>query len=308
MRLYEKVAMRLLWNRSQLLLASQYILQGILYGLQTQYLPITLRKTGSSLLSVGYLHLLTFPWLLKSLWAPLVDLYGDSSVWLSLSYAGTAAALLAVTAHDSVILAFSLVLLNACSASTDLTLGKVILTDFHADEMSKGSSLQIISYKVGVLFGGGLMLMFSEHFSIHREIFPVLAVVYLLLAVTFCVTHAKLRVHRHHSRKISFPNLTRITGFAHAPGIKWIMTCACFYKFASHSSQSLLVMFLVDRGESIFYIGFITGIVGQLISVTVASVCGIVLAAKWWDILSFFSKRKCLYRENPFISFIIIIS
>ena len=78
---------------SYLLLALQYVLQGTLYGLQVRYLPIILRKTGSSLFLVGSLNLLTFPWLVKSLWAPIIDAYGDKNTWLSLNYAGIAVSL-----------------------------------------------------------------------------------------------------------------------------------------------------------------------------------------------------------------------
>ena len=72
-------------------------------------------------------------------------------------------------------------------------------------------------------------------------------------------------------------------GFACTPGLKWMIICACVYKFASHSSQSILTMFLVDNGESLGRIGFLSGMAGQVVSIAVASVCGLVLSAKRYD-------------------------
>ncbi|KAJ7377662.1 hypothetical protein OS493_027740 [Desmophyllum pertusum] len=71
-----------------------------------------------------------------------------------------------------------------------------------------------------------------------------------------------------------------MNGFARTPGLKWMIICTCVYKYASHSSQSILTMFLVDNGESLSRIGFMSGMAGQVISIAVASVCGLVLSAK----------------------------
>lgn len=267
----------------QLPLASQYVLQGILYGLQLRYLPIILRKSGSSLLLVGSLNLLTFPWLLKSLWAPIIDIYGNKNFWLSISYAGIALALLLANVDSGIIFVSSLVLLNLFSATVDLTLGKILITNFHGDELSKASSLQIIGYKVGFLIGGGLTLLAAEFFSMGKEIFVALAVFYFSLMVTLFVTKGNVTpdvCRKPETLRYSIPDCTRINGFAHTPGLRWMIICACVYKFASHSSQSILTMFLVDSGESLGRIGFLSGMAGQVISITVASICGVALSAK----------------------------
>ena len=77
------------------------------------------------------------------------------------------------------------------------------------------------------------------------------------------------------------PGGPRMTGFARSSEFQWMIICTCVYKFASHSSQSLLTMFLVDDGETISRLGFLSGVAGQFISIAVASVTGMILAAKW---------------------------
>ncbi|XP_074609667.1 major facilitator superfamily domain-containing protein 3-like isoform X2 [Acropora palmata] len=148
----------------QICLALQYTLQGTLYGIQLKCLPIILRQTGSSLFLIGSLNLLTFPWLIKSLWAPILDRCGKKNLWLSVNYAGIGIALSLAKTDNHAVFSTSLVLLNLCSATVDLTLGKITIVNFHGRDLSKASSLQIISYKLGFLFGGGIALLLSDFY------------------------------------------------------------------------------------------------------------------------------------------------
>lgn len=272
------------WKWTQLFLALQYVLQGTLYGLQLRYLPIVLRKTGSSLFLIGSLNMLTFPWLVKSLWAPIIDVYGDKNVWLSINYAGIAVALSLAKTYNGIIFILSLVLLNFCSATVDLALGKILIANYQGDELSKGSSLQIVSYKTGFLLGGGMALLLADIYFFDKEIFVALTATYFILSSIFCVTKSSSKpevCHKPEMELYSFADCKKVTGFASMPGFKWMIICACVYKYASHSSHSLLTMFLVDNGESLSRLGFMSGIAGQVISIAVASVCGVLLATKW---------------------------
>jgi len=234
---------------------------------------------------VGSLNLLTFPWLLKSFWAPILDIYGSKNAWLSLNYAGIGLALLLAKADSGPLFISSLVLLNLFSATIDLTLGKILIANFHGDELSQASSLQIIGYKVGFLFGGGITLLIADIFSLSKEIFIALAVFYFLLSFLY-VTQLPVTpeiISKPEICRYSLPGCTWMRGFACTPGLKWMIICACVYKFASHSSQSILTMFLVDNGESLGRIGFMSGVAGQVVSIAVASVCGLLLSAKRYD-------------------------
>lgn len=272
------------WFTGYVFLAWQYVLQGTIYGLQLRYLPIILRKTGSSLLLIGSLNLLTFPWLVKSLWAPIVDSYGEKSVWLSINYAGIAIALSLAKTDNATVIVSSIVLLNLCSATVDLILGKFLLANFYGDELSKASSLQIIGYKIGFLLGGGIALLLTDIYFSGKEILVTLAAIYFFMSSIFCVTKYSVKpevCHKPEEGADAFPGCEKMTGFGRTPGLKWMIICACVYKFASHSSQSILTMFLVDKGESLSSLGFKSGIAGQVISIAVASMCGMLLVKKW---------------------------
>ena len=55
------------------LLSVLYFAQGLPFGFQATALPVYLRLSGVSVTTLGFLSLLSVPWMLKVLWAPLVD-------------------------------------------------------------------------------------------------------------------------------------------------------------------------------------------------------------------------------------------
>ena len=60
------------WHKFPLLF-SLYLAQSIPMSFFTTVLPIIMRQENYSLVSIGLLQLVKIPWILKFLWAPLVD-------------------------------------------------------------------------------------------------------------------------------------------------------------------------------------------------------------------------------------------
>jgi PAT family beta-lactamase induction signal transducer AmpG len=56
-------------------LLTLYLTQGLPHGFFSQALPTLLRQQGMSLESIGLMSLVSLPWVLKFLWAPLLDHY-----------------------------------------------------------------------------------------------------------------------------------------------------------------------------------------------------------------------------------------
>src|SRR5690606_16051329 len=55
-----------------------YFCQGLPGGFLAKALPAILRQEGLSLTAVGFAGALSLPWMLKVLWAPLVDRFGHA--------------------------------------------------------------------------------------------------------------------------------------------------------------------------------------------------------------------------------------
>ena len=54
-------------------IAALYLAQGVPFGMAMELLPTLLRRDGASLSALAWLPLVGLPWVLKFLWAPLID-------------------------------------------------------------------------------------------------------------------------------------------------------------------------------------------------------------------------------------------
>ena len=60
-----------------------YFAEGFPYGVFLEVWSVYFRAHGVSLKEIGLISLLGLPWTIKSLWAPLVDRYGDRRKWIA---------------------------------------------------------------------------------------------------------------------------------------------------------------------------------------------------------------------------------
>ena len=154
-------------SHNLVLLTFLYFIQGLPYGLQTRFLPIYLRvETGASLNRVALFRLLHTPWLCKALWAPAVDHYGSKHMWLMWSIAGLALTCLAtsmITPDDSfTILCIAMTIMNICASTQDVAVDSIAIALLSKSELGHGNTAQVVGYKLGSIFGGGMLVWFLD--------------------------------------------------------------------------------------------------------------------------------------------------
>ena len=144
-----------------ILLMFLYFIQGLPYGFQARFLPILLREQGVSLTNLGFFKLLLVPWLCKALWAPLVDKYGTKRKWLLGSVLGLVVTCLLgclVQQHQLLVLCVVLFLLNLFAATQDIAVDGLAIAILSEEELGQGNTAQVVGYKIGSIFGGGVLL------------------------------------------------------------------------------------------------------------------------------------------------------
>ena len=150
-------------------LAFLYFLQGLPYGLQSRFLPLYFRTHGMSLSNIGFFKLLLTPWMLKALWAPFVDHYGTKKQWLALSMLGLCitCVLGALTSPDVVFnLAIVLLLFNILTSTQDIAVDGLAIQILSTSELASGNVAQVVGYKLGAVFSGGLLIWLVEVFNL----------------------------------------------------------------------------------------------------------------------------------------------
>lgn len=149
------------------LLTALYTAQGLPFGFFTLALPVLMREAGWSLTALGLLQFLAAPWVLKVLWAPVVDHHGKRRTWLlSMQLASCALAVaMAVLGftEGSVILFASVFAFNLLAATQDVATDGLAVRLLDAQQRGLANGIQVGAYRFGMVLGGGLLLWVFAH-------------------------------------------------------------------------------------------------------------------------------------------------
>ena len=170
-----------LFSSHMVVLLFLYFIQGLPYGLQARFLPVYLRSRGVSLTNIGLFKILLAPWFCKALWAPLVDKYGTKQKWLLGSICGlmvTCAVISFILPDQLMLLCFLILALNISSATQDIAVDGIALAILTKEELGQGNTVQVVGYKIGAIFSGGILVWFMDTLG-WMGLFLVLTVLYV---------------------------------------------------------------------------------------------------------------------------------
>jgi MFS family permease len=259
------------------LLFSLYLAQGLPYGFFTLALPVILRDAGWSLTAIASLGLLTLPWALKFLWAPLLDRRGTRRGWLlGLQLAGVGLALLLTQvdlAAGFVALFVAALAFNLVAASQDVVTDGLAVRVLSPTERGLGNGLQVGAYRVGMILGGGLLLWL---FARQGWSLTFLAMAGLLALTVLPVLQlprepagASDGTHRS-AAALALLWLAR----ARQPHMLVAFALVVLYRFGDQLASSLFGPFLNDAGLSLETIALMKGAVGSTTSLIGAALGG----------------------------------
>ncbi|XP_050401598.1 major facilitator superfamily domain-containing protein 3 [Patella vulgata] len=269
-----------------------YFVQGIPYGLQSRFLPAYFRTHGMSLTNVGFFKLLLTPWMLKALWAPLVDRHGTKKLWLVWSMVGLMLTCFVAAFLDSgrlLYLAGVLLMFNLLTSTQDIAVDGVAIGILSSSELGYGNIAQVVGYKFGAIFGGGLLTSVIDYIS-WTLVFQYLAFVYgVAVLVIYSFLPNKLqKITKNKSKDDKYQQSeqtsdiktsseggwlrTHLTDVLNTEDTWWIIIYVLIYKLGEQGTLSMTPLFLMDNGVSTSVLGFWLGIVGQTVSI-----CGSVV-------------------------------
>lgn len=246
------------------LLASLYFSQGLPYGFFTQALPVLLRQQGVSLPAIGLSTLLTLPWALKFLWAPLIDSVSHPGLgryrsWILPLQATAIGLVLAISGLDvrsqMPYLMVGILLANLLAATQDIATDGLAIGLLTDEERGPGNGVQVAGYRVGMIVGGGAMLIFFDRVGWNAT--------FLTMAMLLLVASLPILLHRETSvMKAPAPGFGSIRTFFSQHGMApWLLMLSLF-KFAEAFGNAMIKPFLVDHGITLTEIGWILGTFG----------------------------------------------
>lgn len=143
-----------------------YFAQGLPYTVVNLMSVIFLKGMGTSNELIGLTSLLSFPWVLKGLWGPVVDMYSTKRKWI-LNTEIICAFLFASLAFGVLMpqaIIISVVILTAIafvSATHDIAIDGFYLNTLNKDQQALFVGVRNTAYRGAVILGSGVLVFFA---------------------------------------------------------------------------------------------------------------------------------------------------
>jgi hypothetical protein len=262
-----------------------YIVQGLPYGFFISVLPLFLREAGWSRTVIGFYSLLGLPWILKPLWAPLVDRFswpvvGRRKSWIlpCVMISSVLALLLGLQepqAGGSIACLLAIVFcINLTAATQDIAVDGLAVDILSERERGPGNAAQVVGFKVGMLCTGGILLAFSAHLG-WVGICTSMAAISLLILVMAAgyPERGSLGSVEEASPKMR-EILKSLVHLASRPGLPVALLLIATYKMGEAGVDAMYRLFLLDGGLDAPAIGLLCGTWGLAFSLAGSIVGG----------------------------------
>ena len=260
------------------LLISLYLSQGLPFGFFTQALPALMREQGISLKGIGLSSLLALPWALKFLWAPLVDrtrggFLGPRRSWIIPLHILSMVVLGCIAFADPTV-SLSWVLLgvlaiNACASTHDIATDGLAVEMLKPEERGLANGIQVGAYRLGMILGGGVLLLFLATLGWRNAFFVMCACMGVALMPIALYSEAPTQRSPSPSTRLALAGY-----FKHNHAWTWVLVIVLFKGLDSLVGPMVKPM-MVDAGYSLSTIGYIQGVAGSVAALVGAVIGGI---------------------------------
>jgi MFS family permease len=271
-----------------ILLFLLYLTQGIPFGFQVTALPVLFRQSGVSLTMIGFSSLLALPWMLKIIWAPLVDrfwiaMFGRRKSWLLplqmmmfvLAYSATN---IDITLNP-VLFAATIFVMNFCASIQDIAVDGLAIDILKDNDLGYGNAIQVVGYKIGMLISGGFLVWLSAYLGWGNVFYVICGIV--AIPVFLLIPYKENILTQTKVKYITIKDIfVHITKAIKQHGMIMIFLLIATYKTGETFIDGMFKPFLVDQGFSASQIGLWQGIYGMAASI-VGSIIGGVLASRY---------------------------
>lgn len=256
-----------------------YLSQGIPFGFQATALPLILRERNTSLTLIGMSTLLASPWVLKFLWAPVIDMKWNRSLGRRRTWIIPLQIILIISiisASQTIdtgifILAVNILLMNFAAATQDAAVDGLAVDILAENELGYGNSAQVVGYKAGMILSGGLLVWLSGYFgwSVQFIIMSVISSIPLVLILFFREARTD---NTETCGRLSLRDVTGIlTGTLRVRSTRYFILFILLYKSGEVMIDVMFKPFVLDSGFTASSTGLWIGTYGMA-----ASICGSV--------------------------------
>jgi len=263
-------------KQKYLTLFSLYVAQSVPMSFFSTVVPVIMRQEHYSLEAIGLLQLVKLPWIIKFLWAPLVDRHAKGKKqlrrWIILSELFYAFVILSIgffnLQTDFTLIIALMLLAFIASATQDIATDIFAVRVLTNTEKPVGNGIQSAGSFIGSFLGAGVLLLAYHHFG-WQYLLWILAAFVLFAIVPLLIYKPPVDLPESISQKAG---LQDIVSFFKDKLIRKRVLILVFYYSGLMGILTMLKPYLVDLGYNIAEIGLMSGIVGT----AVAALCSLL--------------------------------
>lgn len=283
--------------RLWLMLALLYISQGLPLGIAMDALPSILKNQGASLENLIFLPLVGLPWILKFLWASVVDNYSNTRFGRRRSWLVPMQSLIFLTLtllwwlgieQDKTLLIILLMLIaSVASATQDIATDGLAAELFSGKDLVRANIIQVGGTMVGFFLGGAGVMILVGQFGISVGALLPMAIVLCSLALLLtwkepAVTLVNTVVTSTGSNQSQ--TTASLKNFIKRAGSVRLLAMAFLSSLAMVSGFGLGKLLLIDQAWSLQSVGQL-GMYGGVVTILLG--CG---GGGW--LIQYFGTRK----------------
>ena len=266
-------------------LLSLYLAQSIPMSFFSTVIPVIMRMENYSLESIGYIQLIKLPWILKMLWAPLVDKTSKNKRhyrrWIITSEAFYALIIMSIgylnLQTDFTTIIVLMVIAFTASATQDIATDAFAILILNKNERSLGNSMQSAGSFIGTMMGSGVLLIIYHYFG-WLWLLRSLGLFVLFALIPVSLYNARNGKEIDRSTKNVSP-LEFIYFFRQKKIGAHLLLLFLFYS-GIIGILTMIKPYFVDLGYDIKEIGIISGIFGTACGVLMTVPAGFLLRKK----------------------------
>lgn len=259
-----------------------YVAQFVPQSFLMTALQVTMRQGNYDLQTIGLLHLVRLPWLLKFLWSPYVDRhcltvadYKKTIISTELVYAMALVCAGFFDVGTDLPLILVLVFISMMASGTqDIATDALAIRSFKKHDQSLVNSMQSMGSFGGALVGSGLLLMLLHHYGWH-VVLPCLGMFVCCMLIPLLL-NKHIRIEEARKAKDRARPTDFIWFFSRRSILPQLGFLLLFY-MGIIGILSTVRPFLVDQGYDMKQIGFFTGILGTSASFVMAWFSGVLV-------------------------------
>ncbi|MFO7998395.1 MAG: MFS transporter [Bacteroidales bacterium] len=263
-------------------LLSLYMVQAIPMSFFSTVVPVIMRQQHYSLEAIGLMQLIKLPWIIKFLWAPLVDRTGSSTkgyrrwIFYSEGFYAFSVAVVAFFRLDQqfTVIIILMVLAITASATQDIATDAWAILTLKKEERSLGNSMQSMGSFLGAMAGSGALLVVYHYLGWQWLLLALSGVVLLALLPLMFFRPAAVIRKRPRSKSVSFRD---IGSFFLQPHILPQLLLLALFHSALIGIMTMIKPLMIDTGYSVKDIGLISGLFGTAAGAGAAMAAGLLM-------------------------------